>query len=173
MDMGMSRGLVRQIEAMLAELRAIAPEPPPEADAEDAAHAERRTRLSATMAPEHVAIVNAVWEAHERGDRGESGHERLARVVHELLEAAERFDNFRLALPPPVAQMYLAEPTAHVFAQCKSCGLTLPIGLEPWRGAGRSADREWFATCPDCGGETGLWDQWRGGATLPRPCEKR
>jgi hypothetical protein len=163
--------LLRQIEAMLAELRALVPEPSPEA--EDATHADRVRRLSVTMAPEHVELVNAVWEAHERDERGADGPERLAAVVHELLEAGARLSNFKLALPPPVAQIYLAEPTAHVFAQCKSCGLTLPIGLEPWRGAGRSADREWFATCPDCGGETGLWDKWRGGATLPRPCEKR
>jgi hypothetical protein len=167
-------GLIRQIEQALADLRAIVPEPTPEDAAKDAARAERVLRLSATMSPAHIHAVNETWAAWEHGHRGEPGPERLAAVVHELLDAAGRGrDNFKLALPEPVGALYLAEPDSYPFEQCRACLLVLPLGLGYSRGAEHQPERRFFERCPECGGGVGRWDKWNGGSTLPTPAEKR
>jgi hypothetical protein len=127
------------------------------------------------MSEDVILRVNAAEAARaERRQPEDAGGARLAAAVRELLIAAEYgLANFKLAMPPAVAEVYLTEPDSHPFEQCRDCGLVLPLGIEFWIGGQHHPLEHWFEACPLCGGSVGRWDKWRGGPTMPTPAEKR
>jgi hypothetical protein len=121
--------------------------------------------LSATMAPEHIALVNAALAAR-RGEgpwpSNAEGAPHLLRVVEDLIRYRLSADHdaapIRPALPPRVADAYL-RLEGWPYAQCRACLLVLPYSKEhPSGGPGRWAvvpEHFAFAACPDCGGRVG------------------
>ncbi len=160
---------IRQIEQALAELRTLVPEPTTEDREQERRYAELLAELSATMAPAHIARLNALIDADaDERPNADAGATRLWAVADELIQAAlHGLTNFKLALPRAVGAVYLAGPGSHPYSQCRGCALVLPLGPD------HHAEAQAVETCPECGGGIGRWDKWGGGPTLPTPAEKR
>ena len=146
-------GLARR----LAQLEVLVRGQESELSPEERVTAERYVRLCedlfATMAPEHASIVAQVWIGREKNEwSSDRGWLHLATIAEHLLRGAfHGDDSFRLALPRPVAEVYLAN-RGWPFDECSSCRLPLPYEGEHWRGMQHVPERHHFSRCPDCGG---------------------
>jgi hypothetical protein len=61
------------------------------------------------------------------------------------------------AIPPALAQAYLAEPEASPLHDCEDCGLDIPIVACRDYGGKVEPARTLFASCPACGGRVGYY----------------
>ena len=159
-------GRVERLEQLV---RASEPEATPEQRAAEERREQERLEcarlareLSATMAPEHIALINAVYG---RGPAGrpceplaDPGARWLAKIAREMIRLA-RADWWprwgrRLALPAAVAEAYLAHPgTTEIDGHCLGCGLMVPWRTHgPLEGWGMASGPRLFDACPDCGG---------------------
>ena len=123
-----------------------------EADASDAQLEAAWQIMQATMSEEHVRIV---WEAYAAGlhePLGPDYHTPAARLLRRCLSAltsrptywpySEIADEVAYAMPPPVADVYLARDELPLH-DCEDCGFSLPQG--------------YFESCPLCGGRIGWY----------------
>lgn len=64
------------------------------------------------------------------------------------------------ALPPEVVEVYLADDDAEPLHDCERCGLAVPVRAARRCGHEAVVEREYFPTCPCCGGRTGRFAYW-------------
>jgi hypothetical protein len=165
-----TNGLARRLDAIEAALH---PERGDPAQAErerqwaerDRVYREKRAQLalelSKTMAPEHIALVNAVLGWGADGEPCEfltdPGAVHLADMVEQLLTSAGTDwwprVNQRLALPTAVAEALLKHGgAAWMDGTCLACRLPLPWRLHgKGEGTGMASGPRVFECCPDCG----------------------
>jgi hypothetical protein len=141
----------------------LPPDPGPDPEP-DPAWIALATELLATMDPDHIRQVVEAQHAHERGEKPEPGAAHLLRVVRNLITSTYRQEvefgkarNFRLALPPAVAAVFLREPAAWPDDQCAECGLLLPHEWHRTPATGAVRKVRHFERCPDCGGRVRMY----------------
>ncbi|QEG27865.1 hypothetical protein GobsT_26290 [Gemmata obscuriglobus] len=64
------------------------------------------------------------------------------------------------ALPTELVEVYLRDDEAEPLHDCERCGLPVPVRAGRRCGHEASVDREYFPTCPRCGGRTGRHAFW-------------
>jgi hypothetical protein len=64
------------------------------------------------------------------------------------------------ALPAELVEVYLRDDEAEPLHDCERCGLPVPVHAGRRCGHEASVDREYFPTCPRCGGRTGRFAFW-------------
>ncbi len=62
-------------------------------------------------------------------------------------------------LPQELVQIYLDDPEAVPLHDCAVCGIPIPVHADRSDPEGPS-QRIYFASCPRCGGQTGLYAYW-------------
>jgi hypothetical protein len=115
--------------------------------------------LLATMAPEHARLASAWLRALLADEDRDTEADRLGCAAWDVVEHHLR-DGEPLALPPEVAEVYLADREALAIHDCEDCGYRVPIRcgeqsvvngrVVPVKSAVR-----YFERCPLCGGRTG------------------
>ena len=63
-------------------------------------------------------------------------------------------------LPIDLIEVYLNDDDAEPLHDCERCGLPVPVHAGRRCGHEASVDREYFPTCPHCGGRTGRFAFW-------------
>jgi hypothetical protein len=118
-----------------------------------------------TMSDEHAFMVVEAYAAGSEGYGTPAGT-----LLQRCLDAMSRSQRkewpysqippeVTLAMPPEVAEVYLAHPDALPFHDCEDCGYKLPHG--------------YFESCPLCGGRIGWYGYWSKHAKQPAgPSEK-
>jgi hypothetical protein len=117
--------------------------------------------MAASMSTEHLRLME---EAVGSNDSTAPGARLLRQCRHALssLEADKRRWPYNLipaevacAMPPTVADVYLAHPGAIALHDCEDCGYEVP--------------HEYFERCPLCGGRIGWYAFWNKHKDDPRP----
>lgn len=70
------------------------------------------------------------------------------------------------ALPPALVEVYLQDDDAEPLHDCERCGLAVPVRAARRHGHEAVVEREYFPTCPCCGGRTGRYAFW---SRTPKP----
>jgi hypothetical protein len=83
---------------------------------------------------------------------------RGLRALVALLDADPR--DLPPALPTELVEVYLDDDEAEPLHDCERCGLPVPVHAGRRCGHEASVDREYFPTCPHCGGRTGRYAFW-------------
>ena len=119
--------------------------------------------MSQTMSEEHVRIV---VDAYAEGmqdvrhpDWGSPAGYLLRRCLHVMWRRpywpyTQIRSEVALAMPPLVADVYLAHPDALPFHDCEDCGYEVP--------------HQYFKQCPLCGGRVGWYAYWNQHKDDPR-----
>jgi hypothetical protein len=63
-------------------------------------------------------------------------------------------------LPGEVVEVYLRDDDAEPLHDCEKCGLAVPVRAGRRCGHEAAVEREYFPTCPHCGGRTGRYAYW-------------
>lgn len=63
-------------------------------------------------------------------------------------------------LPDKLVEVYLRDDEAEPLHDCERCGLAVPVRVARRCGHEAAAEREYFPTCPRCGGRTGRHAYW-------------
>ncbi|MFO0950741.1 MAG: hypothetical protein U0835_06215 [Isosphaeraceae bacterium] len=71
-------------------------------------------------------------------------------------------------LPNELVEVYLRDDDAEPLHDCERCGLSVPVRVGRRCGHEGAVEREYFPTCPHCGGHTGRFAYWSRGVS-PRP----
>ena len=144
--------------------------------------------LSQTMAPEHVAIVEAevpdwwAWTCHRgrawltfTANQFSATNHLAYRVVCLINDAAASRHAGPFVLPPAVAAVYVADDRASANDDCGDCGYVLPshTGWSDVRGGHGGtwldAAHDYFDACPLCGGPVGCLMYMRRHDGVPAP----
>ena len=64
------------------------------------------------------------------------------------------------AVPDELIEVYLADDDAEPLHDCESCGMAVPVRVGRRCGHEAVVEREYFPTCPCCGGRTGRYAFW-------------
>jgi hypothetical protein len=132
---------------------------------EERRHAAGVRAMGATMAPEHIKLIQTWMHEHCGGHvlvrlPGESWYDILQRLqppalvrASWLLMAHHMADGTPASLAPAVAEVYLADPDAYPTNACDECGYLLPTQsrLRP-DGSYRQIGR-YMGECPVCGND--------------------
>ncbi|HUR52827.1 MAG TPA: hypothetical protein VMZ71_01765, partial [Gemmataceae bacterium] len=63
-------------------------------------------------------------------------------------------------LPDELVEVYLRDDEAEPLHDCERCGLAVPVRAARRCGHEAAVEREYFPTCPHCGGRTGRHAYW-------------
>ncbi len=63
-------------------------------------------------------------------------------------------------VPSEVVEVYLKDDDAEPLHDCEKCGLAVPVRVARRHGHEAAIEREYFPTCPCCGGRTGRHAYW-------------
>jgi hypothetical protein len=128
-------------------------------------HAEREAAwaiMQQTMSEEHVRLVVEAYAAGAQYVQSSEYNTPAGRLLRRCLDAISRLtyrhwpqteiaDEVVLAMPPEVAEVYLAEDALPLH-DCEDCGFRVPV--TPGEYKGKPARRH-FDACPLCSGRVG------------------
>lgn len=60
-------------------------------------------------------------------------------------------------VPAELVKVYLADPEAVPLHECETCGISIPVRPNRFRGMEDEPEETYFSTCPVCSGRTGLY----------------
>lgn len=61
------------------------------------------------------------------------------------------------SVPEVLVKVYLADPEAVPLHECETCGISIPVRPNRFRGMEDEPEETYFSACPVCSGRTGLY----------------
>lgn len=95
----------------------------------------------------------------------QSSVERALRNSHEggvglrawVSSIAWRGSKLPESVPAELLKVYFADPEAVPLHECETCGISIPVRPNRFRGMEDEPEETYFSTCPVCCGRTGLY----------------
>ena len=116
---------------------------------------EAENRLMDAVPAGMRPLVRSLLSNPRRGGRG-------LRSLLILLASQNR--SLPCHLPGELVEIYLQDDAAEPIHDCEECGLPVPVRVARRCGHEPSTERVYYPACPHCGGRTGRYAYWSGGA---------
>jgi len=112
---------------------------------------EAKSRFLDAVHPTQRPLVDSLLQNPRHGGRG------LRLLLRNLLIQDQTLPAL---IPAAVIEVYLSDPEAVPLFDCHDCGLPVPVRFNIQDGFEETPEREYFPSCPQCGGRTGRYAYW-------------